>query len=224
MRAKHTRVLICVESELLYLGLSSLIKQMSGFELIGQSRHDDEESIQYINSVSPDMVIVDLTFPKIGGAQLIESIKKSAPRTRVLVLIHDTDADRFYSALKAGADGFCRKEALSSNMMLAIESVASGGFWLDAGSTIYFKAGLASSKQFMQKNLQNQNQLLLSSREREVLDFVKDGLSNSEIAKNLSISPETIKTHIKHIFEKLDVKHRTEAVVEAMKRGLISAA
>ena len=223
MRYKRTRILICVESELLYLGLSSLIAQIPEFEVIGFAR-SEEESIQYISSITPDMVIVDLAFTKIGAIKLIGSIKKRSAQTRVLVLSHDTDADSFYSALKAGVDGFCRKESLSSNMILAMESVSSGGFWLDSGSTAYFKAGLASFGQVLQRKPEKQNQDLLSSREREVLDFVKDGLSNTEIAKNLRLSPETIKTHIKHIFEKLDVKHRTEAVVEAMKRGLISAA
>lgn len=223
MLAKKIRILICDDCELFSLGIKSIIEKMPDYETLPPIRNG-HEAISAMESMPPDMVIVESDLPGLNGLKLTKFIKANYSNTKVLVVSRESHADSFYNALKSGADGFCLKQTMSTNMMLAIESVARGGFWADASATPYFKASISAHKMLNAENVKEMSTFALSARERQVLESIKDGLSNIEIAARLHLSPETIKTHIKHIFEKLAVRHRTEAVIEALKRGLISAA
>jgi DNA-binding NarL/FixJ family response regulator len=147
------------------------------------------------------------------------------PATRVIMLTsHDNDRDIF-AALGAGADGYCLKEVSGTQLTMAIRAVANGVAWLDPGvASRVLRACAAISPQALageDGTPKTHGPSTLSQRELDVLRLVVEGLSNQEIADKLILSVETVKTHMRHIMEKLAVSDRTQAAVKAMREGLV---
>jgi DNA-binding NarL/FixJ family response regulator len=161
---------------------------------------------------------MDIGLPNISGIDAAREIKTKLPETRVIMLTsHERDED-VLAALAAGADGYCLKTIEMEQLATAINSVQSGAVWLDpavARFVIQNCLGSAPAKSAKQTTFP------LSDRELEVLALVVDGLSNQEIAKRLIVSETTVKTHMRHIMEKLAVTDRTQAAVKALRQGLV---
>ena len=188
------------------IGLSSMLKAQPNLEVMGVSA-SGRAALECLETIVPDVMLVDLRMPDIDGISLIRTVHHKYPSVRILVLTsYDGDED-IYNAVCAGANGFLLKDAPESDLLDAIDSVHAG--------RSYFPPHVASS---LAERLQRAS---LSSREREILEMLAKGLTNKEIAGALNLSKHTVRCHVANITSKLSVSDRTEAVAIAFKHGLI---
>lgn len=218
-------VFIAEDHEITRVGLRLTLEQISGFRVIGEA-NDGRLAVENVINLKPDVVLMDIGLPTMDGIEATRQVKEQAPDTRVIMLTsHDSDRDVF-AALAAGADGYCLKEVSGPQLAMAIRCVADGAAWLDPGvASRVLKAcavggGVNQAPTDIVQKISGSQQTL-SQRELDVLKLVVDGLSNQEIADRLVVSVETVKTHMRHIMEKMAVSDRTQAAVKAMREGLV---
>lgn len=181
-----------------------------GLSVVGRAR-DGEEAIAKIETRKPDVAIVDVRMPRVGGIEVARRVTVSSPGTSVILYTAYGDRGLLTDALDAGARGFVLKEAPLVDLARAVSLVASGGTYVDPVLAGY----LATSR--TADTLPS-----LTQRERDVLRLLADGHSNEEIGKRLYISPETVRTHVRKAMQKLDADTRTQAVATALRQSLIS--
>jgi len=172
----------------------------------------------------PDLVLMDLDMVVMDGIEATRQIKAAAPQIRVLAFTAETDTTTVSSVLEAGADGYCLKSTDVESLVMAIQTVSSGGAWLDPLIATMVQRYAAERRPKTAARQQVRVAKLsygLSTREMEVVSLIVGGLSNAKIAEQLQLSEDTIKTHIRHIMEKLQAHGRTQIAVKAIKDGLI---
>jgi two-component system NarL family response regulator len=199
--------LLCVDDHpLVREGLAALIDLQRDMKVVG-SAATGEEALELYAKLKPDVTLMDLELPGMGGLETIRRLRQSYPTARIVVLtVHQSNED-IHRALQAGATTYLLKEMLTKDLIRMVRQVAAGAKPIPQG----IRDRLADRA----------TQPSLSAREVEVLTLIADGLSNREIAESLSISQQTVHAHIKHIFDKLDVTDRTAAVSTAVRRGII---
>ncbi len=207
MSERRVRVLLAEDQAIVRDGLVALVGYQSDLEVVGCAG-DGEEAVRLYGELRPDVTLMDLRMPRLGGAQAIEAIRAADPEARVLVLTtYDGDED-VYRALQAGARGYLLKDAATDELLGAIRAVARGGRHVPA----------AVAQRLADRAMAGPP---LSEREVEVLRLVAAGMTNKEIASALFIAEGTVKTHLNSIHEKLGVRDRTEAVMVALRRGML---
>jgi DNA-binding NarL/FixJ family response regulator len=181
-----------------------------GIEVIARAR-DGEEALERIEQRKPQVALVDVRMPKLGGIELTRRAQRSAPETSILLYTGYGDRALLTEALDAGVRGFVLKEAPMDDLLRAVQSVASGGTYVDP-----VLAGTLAASSIGNKLPE------LTQRERDVLRLLADGLANEEIGKRLFISAETVRTHVRKAMDKLDADTRTQAVARALRDHLIA--
>jgi DNA-binding NarL/FixJ family response regulator len=181
-----------------------------GIEVIARAR-DGEEALERIEQRKPQVALVDVRMPKLGGIELTRRAQRSAPETSILLYTGYGDRALLTEALDAGVRGFVLKEAPMDDLLRALQSVATGGTYVDP-----VLAGTLAASSIGNKLPE------LTQRERDVLRLLADGLSNEEIGKRLFISAETVRTHVRKAMDKLDADTRTQAVARALRDRLIA--
>lgn len=210
------RVLIVEDQELVRVGLKTVLAKTEGLEVAGTAS-DGKDAVEQARSISPDVIVMDIGLPFLNGIEASRQIKEARPETKIVMLTSHDDEEHVFAALGAGVEGYCLKESSGGLLTSAILSVAEGAAWLDPGIARMVLESTREGRQRVNSELAG----LLTKRELEVLKQVVDGRTNQEIADGLFISIETVKTHMRHIMEKLRVTDRTQAAVKAMKEGLI---
>jgi DNA-binding NarL/FixJ family response regulator len=181
-----------------------------GIEVIARAR-DGEEALEKIEQRKPQVALVDVRMPKLGGIELTRRAQRSTPETSILLYTGYGDRALLTEALDAGVRGFVLKEAPMDDLLRAVQSVASGGTYVDP-----VLAGTLAASSIGNKLPE------LTQRERDVLRLLADGLANEEIGKRLYISAETVRTHVRKAMDKLDADTRTQAVARALRDRLIA--
>jgi DNA-binding NarL/FixJ family response regulator len=181
-----------------------------GIEVIARAR-DGEEALERIEQRKPQVALVDVRMPKLGGIELTRRAQRSTPETTILLYTGYGDRALLTEALDAGVRGFVLKEAPMDDLLRAVQSVAAGGTYVDP-----VLAGTLAASSIGNKLPE------LTQRERDVLRLLADGLSNEEIGKRLFISAETVRTHVRKAMDKLDADTRTQAVARALRDRLIA--
>ena len=205
----HIRLIIADDHPIVRAGLQGMLAGQPDLELVGEAS-TGAEAVDLAARLRPDVVLMDLRMPGMDGVTAIEQIKAQLPHIHVLVLTtYDTDAD-ILRAVEAGATGYLLKDAPREMLYRAIRAAARGESIL---------APAVATRLLGQMRAPAQESL--SSREIEVLSCVAHGASNKEIARQLHISESTVKTHLIHIFGKLGVSDRTQAVTTALQRGIL---
>lgn len=216
------KIFLVEDHEITRVGLKLTLDQIDDFQVVGEAA-DGQTALDIVQQVRPDVVLMDIGLPLLDGINAAKQIKDNCPECRVIMLTsHESDRDIF-AALGAGADGYCLKEVSSTRLAMAIRAVSDGAAWLDpiiANRVMKACAQVTTSLRNPETPGKSYDSSL-SQREIDVLRLVVDGLSNQEIASRLSLSVETIKTHMRHIMEKLAVDDRTQAAVKALREGLI---
>jgi DNA-binding NarL/FixJ family response regulator len=213
------KVLIVDDHALFRRGLQMVLEQEPDIEVVGEAA-DGQEAIDKAQELMPDVMLMDVRMPKRSGIEAAEEIKDLMPHIKILMLtISDEEAD-LYDAIKAGASGYLLKEISTEEVADAIRSVWSGQSRISPSMA----AKLLSEFAAMTKRAQEREQVptpRLTEREMEVLRLVARGLNNRDIAKELFISENTVKNHIRNILEKLQLHSRMEAVVYAVREKLL---
>jgi len=216
-------IFIAEDHEITRVGLKLTLEHIEGFKVVGEAE-DGKRTVKEVLELRPHVVLMDIGLPLLDGIDATGRIKQEAPGVRVIMLTsHDNDRDIF-AALGAGADGYCLKEVSGTQLAMAIRAVADGVAWLDPGIASRVLRAVASATPAApagESGTKTPSLSPLSQRELDVLRLVVEGLSNQEIADRLILSVETIKTHMRHIMEKLAVSDRTQAAVKAMREGLV---
>jgi DNA-binding NarL/FixJ family response regulator len=219
------QVLVIQKKELVRTGLSALLRKRKEVKICGEAGTVGA-ALSIVRKTKPDVVIMDVRAMTEDGIDAPKTVRSVCPSTRILMLVDDDEGEVF-AALASEADGYCFREAPFQRLLNAVITAASGEFSLD--STIARKvvkalldtmAILATESSDEPEN-NDSDEVSFSPRELEVLSLVSQGLSNQKIADQLSISAETVKSHIRKIMKKLVVTDRTQAAVKALKRGLI---
>jgi len=213
------RVLIVDDHALFRRGLQMVLKQEPDIEVVGEAA-DGHEAVGKAQELMPDVILMDVRMPKRSGIEATEKIKELLPHVKILMLtISDEEAD-LYEAIKAGASGYLLKEISIDEVADAVRSVWAGQSRISPSMA----AKLLTEFAAMSKRAEERQQLpapRLTDREMEVLKLVAQGLNNRDIAKELYISENTVKNHIRNILEKLHLHSRMEAVVYAVREKLL---
>ena len=202
------RVLIVDDHAIVQEGIAAIINEETDMTVIGQAK-DGIEAIELFRQTQPDVTLMDLRMPQMGGVEAITALCAEFVTARIIVLTtYDGDED-IYRGLRAGAKGYLLKDSKPSELRTAIRTVHSGQQYIP----LHVGAKLA----------QRMNTPELTDRELEVLQLVAQGLSNLEIGAALTITESTVKSNINRILSKLGAKDRTQATIIALKRGLTSS-
>ena len=220
------RVLLVDDQEIVRHGLTTILKYAPGIEVVGQAA-DGREAMALARALRPDVVLMDLKMPRLGGIPATRRICAELPDTQVIILTtYDTD-DLVFEGIKAGAKGYLLKDASSETLVEAIRGVMRGESRIDhsvARKVLNEFQRLASQSPVRPAFQSVQDQPIiepLTPREEEVLNLLVEGLSNKEIGARLHLTEGTVKNYVSAIIAKLQANDRTHAVVTALRRGLV---
>lgn len=207
------RLMVVDDHALFRRGLVGLLEEMPGFQVVGQAG-DGEQALPMIDQLKPDVILLDLNMPVMDGIDTLRALRQRQNSAKVMMLTISQDNSDLLDAIQAGADGYLLKNTEPEDLRRAIWRVAEGQGALSPEVTAPVLRAIA-------RYTADVSAPLLSDREVEVLKVMVDGLTTQQIAARLFISENTVKTHVRHIFEKLEVSNRAEAVGKALQMGLI---
>ena len=220
------RVLLCEDHELVRMGLSIMIDKADDITLIGEAENG-LSGVELAKQLSPDIVLMDIGLPTIDGIEATKRIKEFNPQIKILIFTSRDDSDDVFAAFKSGADGYIMKGASTENIHTAIRSVNEGVAWIDPQIARLVLSSLQAPNQNSTPTSNGINykagkdQYGLTEREMEVLALIVNGLTNPQIAEELTITRATAKAHVHSVLQKLSASTRTQATRKAMDEGLV---
>jgi DNA-binding NarL/FixJ family response regulator len=210
------RVLIADDHHVVRRGLLFFLKTQKDIEVVGEAKNGIE-AVDLVESLKPDIVLMDLVMPEMDGIEATKKIKKKWPEIHVVMLTSFSDKDHVLPAIEAGAAGYQLKDIEPDDLVSSIRKVMRGESILHPVATTQLEESLKEEENL--PHIKNP----LTPRERDVLAELTKGKSNREIASSLFVTEKTVKTHISNIFTKLQVQDRTQAALYAVKHGLTEA-
>ncbi|MGH2805030.1 MAG: response regulator [Thermoleophilaceae bacterium] len=217
MTEPRVRVLVVDDDDLMRAGLRGVLSSDEGIEVAGEAG-DGRDAVYRTRLLQPDVVLMDVRMPDLDGISATRELLAAFPDVRVVILTTFEQDDYIFGALSAGASGFLLKRSRPEELIAAIHTVAAGESLLSPSVTSRVIERMA--QQPAPDAARDARIAELTAREREVLELVARGLSNGEIATALVIEDSTVKTHIKRILAKLDVRDRVQAVIFAYESGV----
>lgn len=211
------RVLIADDHAIVREGIRMILALQDDIEVVGEAA-DGSEAIDKIGHLSPDIVLMDIAMPGLGGLEATLEIVKMKPQTKVLVLTQYDDIEYIYRFLKAGAAGYVLKKAVGTELVSAIRAVAQGKAFLDPAIADRVVKAFVEQPEAVESETSYEN---LSDRERQVLRLIAEGRTSRQIADTLLLSIKTVMTHRTNLMEKLGIHNRAELVKYAIRKGLI---
>lgn len=213
MSTRAVRVVVVDDHALFRRGLIELLRDMPELKVVGEAG-DGQEALEVIRHTMPDVVLLDINMPHMDGLRTLEALRKSPSSPKVLMLTVSQHEEDLMQAIRSGADGYLLKNVEPEELRKAILCVYQGEGALSPEVTAPVLRAIAYQSEIA-------NRQILSDRELEVLECLADGQTTGQIAAKLYISDNTVKTHVRHILEKLEASNRTEAVSKAIALGLI---
>jgi DNA-binding NarL/FixJ family response regulator len=216
MAPKH-RVVIVEDHTILREGVRALLSSNADLEIVADAA-DGREALRFVERLEPDLVITDLSMPRMSGVDVIRSVKKLSPRTKVIALtVHKTE-EYILATFKAGADGYLLKDSTYAELEMAVKHVLSGRRYVSPGISDKIVAGYLEGRAPLTESAWDK----LTPREREILKLIAEGFKNKEIARDLCISVKTVEKHRSNLMEKLDLHSAQALTAYAIERGLLS--
>ncbi|HZT97373.1 MAG TPA: response regulator transcription factor [Chloroflexota bacterium] len=218
------RIIIADEHPLFRAGMRAALEREESFQVVAEAG-DGDELLAYAESLTPEVVLVDVNMPGVAGLQVTREIKKRLPSTAVVLLTAVEEEEQLFNAIRFGAAAYMLKDVTGEELIDVIRRASSGTYLIN--DSVLAKPVLASRVLSSFRELATEDQHVkplfvpLSAREVEVLEYAAKGNSNKEIARALSISDQTVKNHLTSIMRKLAVNDRTQAVVYALQQGWI---
>jgi NarL family two-component system response regulator LiaR len=217
-QSQKTRIMLADDHPLLRQALRDVLEKQLDFEIVAEAS-DGEEAVKLATELLPDVVIMDISMPKLNGLEATKRIKASRPAIAVLVLTVHSDSEHILSILQAGAGGYLTKSVYGNEVINAIRALVCGETVLSqAVSQQIFRYAFQHTTK--PKRLDAGNKL--STREMEVLSLAAKGISNKDIALRLGLSLRTVKGYLVDLFLKLNVASRTEAVIVGLRKGILT--
>jgi len=214
----NVRIVLADDHTILREGLRALLSADPDFDIIGEAGNG-REAVRCVEKLGPDLLLMDLSMPRMSGMDAISEIKKRYPETKIIALtVHKTE-EYFLSTLQAGVDGYVLKDATHDELVMAIHNVMAGKRYLSPGISGKVIEGYLEGKE---DSLTASSWQKLSQREREVLKLIAEGYKNKEIAEDLCISLKTVEKHRANLMKKLDLHNAAVLTVYAVEKGLVS--
>ena len=211
-------IVLADDHTILREGLRALLAADANFKIVGEAR-DGREAVRCVEKLGPDLILMDLSMPRMSGMDAIREIKRRYPDTKIIALtVHKTE-EYLLTTLQAGADGFVLKDATHDELILAIKNVMSGKSYLSPGVSEKVIQGYLKGKEGSRALGSWES---LSQREREVLKLIAEGYKNKEIAADLCISLKTVEKHRANLMKKLDLHNAAALTVYAVEKGLVN--
>lgn len=207
-------LLLVEDTEIFRVGLKLILEKVNDFQIVADVG-DGKSALKKVDQLKPEIVLLDIGLPDVDGITIARSIKAKAPETKILILTSNEVNETVLDALDAGVEGFCVKHNALTHLELAIRAVVEGKGWLDP------QVGTRLAKFAPKAKDRAVARYALSSRELDVIQLLVEGLSNQQIAERLNLSPETIKSHLRRIMDKLLVSDRTQVAVKALREGIL---
>ncbi len=217
MREKG-RIVIAEDYTILREGLRALLSLQEDLDVVGEAE-DGREAIRRVEELKPDLILMDLSMPKMNGVEAIREIRRRVPETKILALTVHKAEEFVLEVLQAGADGYIPKDASSNELMMAIKSVLMGKRYLSPSVSKVVIEGYLESKGTFTSGTPWET---LTKREREILKLIAEGHKNKEIADFLCISVKTVEKHRANLMKKLDLHSAAALTAYAMERGLVT--
>lgn len=211
-----TRLLIADDHAMVREGFHMLLSAQDDMEVVGEAG-DGHSALDMVRDLKPDVVLMDLSMPGLGGLDATRHIKDLFPYIQVLAITGSDSEDVFFKALKAGASGYVLKGGTGSELVDAVRTVVKGDVFLQPRMTTRLMEDYLTR---VRAGQEQDSYGSLSDREREVLQFTVEGYTNQEIGRRLYLSPSTVQTHRSHAMEKLNISNRAELMRYAMRKGL----
>ena len=212
------RVLVADDHGIVREGIRMILALHGDIEVVGEAENG-QEAIQQVSKLAPDVLLIDIAMPGLGGLEAMLEIVKIRPSTRVLVLTQYDSTEYIYRFLKLGAAGYVLKKAAGDDLVAAIRAVSQGNSWVDPSIAQKVIKG------FVNTPAANEDEALyesLSDREKQVLKLIAEGRTTQEIADILRLGVKTVMTHRTTLMEKLGFHNRTDLIKYAYRKGLIS--
>ena len=208
---KRISIVIADDHAIFRDGLRKLLEMESQFELVGEAS-DGVEAIELVGRLSPDVMLLDVNMPRLGGLDALAEIMKASPEARIIILAASVDRREIIKALRLGARGIVLKTAATELLYKCIQAVVAGEVWVGRESVPKLVDALEEFDVPKSRRFSNAN---LTERERQIVEAIAGGASNRDVAQALSVSEQTVKNHLSRIFEKCGVSNRTELAVLA---------
>lgn len=219
--AKPISLLICDDHQILTDALALVIAQTSTMALAAPPTPDPREAIDLCAKHQPDVVLMDIEFKgTMNGIEATRELLEVSPATRVVIMTAHEDDTLMVEAVEAGATGFLAKTEAADQVLSAVQAAAQGEVLIDPESLTRLLRRVSKERRDRELALRRLDEL--TQREREILGLLAQGMRNDDVARDLSISPQTVQTHIRNILQKLGVHSRLEAVAFAVRNGAIS--
>ena len=212
------KIVIAEDQKILREGLKSLLSSSDDFEVVGEAE-DGLNAVRCVEKFTPELLLLDLSMPKMSGISAIKEIKSQFTETKILVLTVHESEEYIIEVFKSGADGYCLKDASHSELLVAIKSVLSGRRYISPGISGKVLEGYLDDRETLKSSSSWDS---LTQREREILKLVGEGYKNKEIADYLCISAKTVEKHRSNIMEKLDLHTASALTAYAIKKGLVT--
>lgn len=219
------RIVLIDDHNIFREGVRRVIEMEDDFEVVGQGG-DGTEAIKLVDEHRPDVILMDINMPHMNGVEATEEILKASPDSKIIILsIHDEEA-YVYKTLQSGANGYLLKEMDVDALVEAIRVVHAGGAYVHPKVTGKLIQEFRRMKDSQGESVETLPEYrvpyhLLTKRECEVLQLMAEGKSNKAIGEHLYISEKTVKNHVSSVLQKMKVQDRTQAVVEAIKKGWV---
>ena len=217
MTNRPTRVLIADDHPVYREGLAMVLSSLPDVEVVGEAA-DGEEAVELASTLQPDVVLMDLSMPRLGGVEATRKVLAEVPGVQVLVLSMHEGADSVLAALRAGARGYLVKGSTKEEVARALHDVASGGAVFGEGVAEQVLSRVRQSERTSRRGAETFP--TLTDRELEVLDLVAAGLSNAAISGRLYLSDKTVRNVVSNVIAKIHAKDRSDAILRAREVGL----
>jgi DNA-binding NarL/FixJ family response regulator len=215
------RIVLADDHPVVRIGVRNMLSQVEGFEVVGEASDGDEAITQTLN-LEPDILLLDVQMPRLPGLEAMRAIMNGAPTVKILLLTSTITTQQIIEALQIGARGIVLKDALAGHLQTAIRTVIGGDYWIGGKRVSNLVTAL---HELMQKAAVPARKTYgLTPRELEVVGAIVEGCSNRDIAKQFSLSEETVKRHLSNIFDKTGVSTRLELALFAIAHQLIAPA
>jgi DNA-binding NarL/FixJ family response regulator len=216
--SQKVRIVIAEDHTILREGLRSLLSSDPNFEIIGEAE-DGREAIRCVEKLKPDLILTDLSMPRMNGMEAIKEIRRISPVTKILVLTVHKAEEYILATFRSGADGYLLKDSTHAELVMAVKKVLSGKRYISPEISEKVIEGYLEGKKTLKSRTSWET---LTQREREILKLIAEGYKNKEIADDLCISVKTVEKHRANLMEKLDLHSASTLTAFAIEKGLVT--
>ena len=214
------RIVLADDHPVVRIGVRNMLSANPGFEVVGEAA-DGDEAITQTLELEPDILLLDVQMPRLPGLEAMRAIMGRSPRVKIILLTSTVSTQQIIEALQIGARGIVLKDAVAGDLSTAIRAVSTGDYWIGGQRVVNLVKALHDLMQ-QAAEMPERKTYGLTPRELEVVGCIVEGCSNRDIAKQFSLSEETVKRHLSNIFDKTGVSTRLELALFAISHKLVA--